>query len=113
MLTTVPGAELYLVHCAGARDPLPRRARNCSLAVVGALFTLRESLGVEGSAVIKATGKVLTIVALVALVTPLHADDDFPIVRSEERRVGKGCRSRWVQYHYNNKVTQRTVCNTQ
>jgi len=28
----------------------------------------------------KATGKVLTIVALVALVTPLHADDDFPIV---------------------------------
>jgi hypothetical protein len=50
------------------------------LAAAGAFFTLRESLGVEGSAVMKATGKVLTIVALAALVTPLHADDDFPIV---------------------------------
>jgi hypothetical protein len=50
------------------------------LAAAGAFFTLREGVGVEVSAVMKATGKVLTIVALAALATPLHADDDFPIV---------------------------------
>ena len=29
----------------------------------------------------------------VAIVTPMHED------RSEERRVGKECRSRWSPYH--------------
>src|SRR2546425_13301844 len=29
-----------------------------------------------------------------------HADAEFPVVvRSEERRVGKECRSRWSPYH--------------
>ena len=28
-----------------------------------------------------------------------HAFDTFPSVRSEERRVGKECRSRWSPYH--------------
>src|SRR2546429_8689134 len=34
------------------------------------------------------------IVSLATLVTSLH-----PAVRSEERRVGKECRSRWSPYH--------------
>jgi len=29
------------------------------------------------------------------------------IARSEERRVGKECRSRWAQYHYQNTVQQK------
>ena len=27
------------------------------------------------------------------------SDDDFGVMRSEERRVGKECRSRWSPYH--------------
>src|SRR5437016_14631013 len=32
---------------------------------------------------------------------------EFPIVRSEERRVGKECRSRWSPYHDKNKQQRR------
>src|SRR5256886_12665165 len=32
-------------------------------------------------------------------VTPAHDATDFEIGRSEERRVGKECRSRWSPYH--------------
>ena len=28
-----------------------------------------------------------------------RAQDNYPLVRSEERRVGKECRSRWSPYH--------------
>src|SRR2546430_1489843 len=28
-----------------------------------------------------------------------HKPEDFPVARSEERRVGKECRSRWSPYH--------------
>src|SRR5690554_8158661 len=31
------------------------------------------------------------------------------VIRSEERRVGKECRSRWSPYHYKKK-TKRRVC---
>src|SRR5688572_33213766 len=33
------------------------------------------------------------------------------VSRSEERRVGKECRSRWSPYDYKNKVTMYMVCN--
>src|SRR5688572_30139956 len=36
----------------------------------------------------------------VALDLPFSADDDGGIGRSEERRVGKECRSRWSPYHH-------------
>ena len=31
--------------------------------------------------------------------TPKNAQGKLPAVRSEERRVGKECRSRWSPYH--------------
>src|SRR6202041_3736235 len=44
-----------------------------------------------------------------ALFNPFSSYDDFPqivnnsgLVRSEERRVGKECRSRWSPYHLKN-----------
>ena len=33
------------------------------------------------------------------VVTPYYPDADDGIYRSEERRVGKECRSRWSPYH--------------
>ena len=30
---------------------------------------------------------------------PLHYHEDYMLCRSEERRVGKECRSRWSPYH--------------
>ena len=33
------------------------------------------------------------------MVTPIPADDPCQVQRSEERRVGKECRSRWSPYH--------------
>ena len=33
------------------------------------------------------------------VVTPYYPDADDSIYRSEERRVGKECRSRWSPYH--------------
>ena len=35
----------------------------------------------------------------VVAVNPSHAKLDGEVVRSEERRVGKECRSRWSPYH--------------
>jgi hypothetical protein len=51
------------------------------LAAAAAFSKLRKyGLGVEVSKVIKVAAKVLTIVALLSLATPVHAEDDFPIV---------------------------------
>jgi hypothetical protein len=51
------------------------------LAAAAAFSKLRKyGLRVEVSKVIKVAAKVLTIVALLSLATPVHAEDDFPIV---------------------------------
>jgi hypothetical protein len=51
------------------------------LAATAAFSKLRKyGLRVEVSKVIKVAAKVLTIVALLSLATPVHAEDDFPIV---------------------------------
>ena len=40
-----------------------------------------------------------SVLAGIALSEALPSIADSPIVRSEERRVGKECRSRWWTYH--------------
>src|SRR2546430_7013120 len=41
----------------------------------------------------------LALVAPVLAAAPLERDRDRLLARSEERRVGKECRSRWSPYH--------------
>ena len=36
---------------------------------------------------------------LLSAIRPVPHDPDIPVPRSEERRVGKECRSRWSPYH--------------
>ena len=45
------------------------------------------------------TAAVLAELAEYAPVTAVAGNNDAPDVRSEERRVGKECRSRWSPYH--------------
>src|SRR5579871_2043703 len=42
---------------------------------------------------------VLSMVWLPGQMTPIHDHICWCVVRSEERRVGKECRSRWSPYH--------------
>ena len=77
-------------------------------------FKKREPLGVKeirGTVACKGEAKVEILVAIKAeeinertakdkiLVVPMTTPEFMPILRSEERRVGKECRSRWSPYH--------------
>src|SRR5689334_23577767 len=86
--TRIPGerlaelqTNLILSHSAGLGDPLPRHVTR--LMIVLKLL----GLGRGHSGV-----RTLVIDALQALLDR----DAIPVVRSEERRVGKECRSRWL-----------------
>ena len=51
------------------------------MAVRATFFTLHQRDGdVKGLKAIKVAGRVLSIVALAALATPVHGEDDFPLV---------------------------------
>ena len=41
----------------------------------------------------------VTVISLLAVVLCFFRSDTEALVRSEERRVGKECRSRWSPYH--------------
>ena len=45
------------------------------------------------------TPEQITILTQIILIDLVLAGDNAIIIRSEERRVGKECRSRWSPYH--------------
>ena len=53
-----------------------------------------------GKNFLRKMNKLIPIIILLMCITPLViAENGIEIVRSEERRVGKECRSRWSPYH--------------
>ena len=42
---------------------------------------------------------VVAILAVIVVITAVIGKDENGAIRSEERRVGKECRSRWSPYH--------------
>src|SRR5260370_34011400 len=58
-----------------------------------------ETLAKEASSLIEAADRVLQL----TLAHGGGSDDECAVLRSEERRVGKECRSRWSPYHLKKK----------
>src|SRR5688572_33450225 len=75
---------------ADARDPITQLSR----------MSLEELAKVEVTSVSKAAQSLSSAAASIYVIT--HDE----IVRSEERRVGKECRSRWWPYHYKKKISR-------
>ena len=75
------------------------RVFNINRELMKSFFKKREFRITKKQAVIAAVGIVL-LVAIYWFITHRPAPaPDLPVVRSEERRVGKECRSRWSPYH--------------
>src|SRR5215213_7432581 len=54
----------------------------------------------EGCGGLELTDEIRVTIAAQACLLLLHRETDYyPLLRSEERRVGKECRSRWSPYH--------------
>src|SRR5215213_10891629 len=54
----------------------------------------------EGAGGLELTDEIRVTIAAQACLLLLHRETDYyPLLRSEERRVGKECRSRWSPYH--------------
>ena len=80
-------------------DPLKVAADQLIKDEINILHTIggddTNTMAAQLSFYLKDNGYDLTVVGL-----PKTVDNDvFPITRSEERRVGKECRSRWSPYH--------------
>jgi len=77
--------RLLRTRIRALRDEIPAQERERdSLAIASAVLSLPE---VEGA---------ITAMVFASFGTEVETG---PIVRSEERRVGKECRSRWSPYH--------------
>src|SRR5262249_31324399 len=74
--------------CGPARDGVPRRGRSGSLALPTTFLTFSKVISdcfawrgqVIKLRVIKLAASMLSLVALAALATPVHGEDDFPLI---------------------------------
>src|SRR5256885_13166020 len=86
----------------GIRDYKVTGVQTCALPIFGVTgpFLFVSSCGLRGTVprrgCIQILGEAIEFSAVVGLAMLEHAVDR---VRSEERRVGKECRSRWSPYH--------------
>src|SRR5258708_28506769 len=86
----------------GIRDDLVTGVQTCALPILGKLFSGRVA---GDSALGRGARHVLTRARGISLCRAVRADVDAldagesENCRSEERRVGKECRSRWSPYH--------------
>src|SRR5690348_18387033 len=90
----------------GIRDGRVTGVQTCALPILSASAQLRGRGRLQGVVTDKATGK--PVVGATITIAPAK-ESTTPIVtktRSEERRVGKECRSRWSQYLYKKQATE-------
>src|SRR2546423_5451839 len=84
----------------GIRDKLVTGVQTCALPIY---TELEDNIIILSSLKYKVATNIITLLAiLVAITTKVTSSIPLTIkivVRSEERRVGKECRSRWSPYH--------------
>src|SRR2546421_9180322 len=89
----------------GIRDLIVTGVQTCALPISPRIFVAK--LDPKGSSLVYSTylgsfgrsGPLAVDTAGNAYVTGWTYSSAFPTTRSEERRVGKECRSRWSPYH--------------
>src|SRR5260221_9796147 len=89
----------------GIRDHCVTGVQTCALPIlmllmfgVGMHFSLRDLLAVRNIAIGGAAAQIVVAMAITLALTH-HWGWSWGAGRSEERRVGKECRSRWSPYH--------------
>src|SRR5256885_10233833 len=91
----------------GIRDYKVTGVQTCALPILGGVLFARFLVHTQlTSSLVAAIGGVeanrwvvLALIALMYLVLGCVLDTFGMMIRSEERRVGKECRSRWSPYH--------------
>src|ERR1035437_959519 len=124
------GARFVPIFCGYGEEALRERLASCEAKLLFVCGTLtRRGKATDTAAIARAaaaqvpslTRTVWTDMAdwdaFLGTGTPVVASaptaaEDPCLIRSEERRVGKGCRSRWAPYHYKKKKKKEVRTNS-
>src|SRR2546426_7648171 len=79
----------------GIRDYKVTGVQTCALPISGQRNVVAQVCGPHPAEVGPPKPPVVMVVEEISLIVPVHK----LVLRSEERRVGKECRSRWSPYH--------------